>query len=354
MKIVIFGLSASSAWGNGHATLWRGVLRALAALGHEAVFFERDTPYYSAHRDLERGDGWELVVYPSWDEVAAHAARAVAGADAAIVTSYQADARLASELVLGSRAVRVFYDLDTPVTLDLVERGLLVPYVPPNGFADFDLVLSYTGGTALDALKERLAAKNVAPLYGSVDIEVHRPTARDAAFACDLSYLGTYSVDRQAAVERLFLDVAARMKARTFVLGGPMYPAEVQRTENVRWLPHVAPPDHAAFYGSSRLTLNVTRAAMAARGFCPSGRLFEAAACRVPIVSDAWEGLERFFDPNDEIVLAHTTDDVEGAVALGDEELACIARRARERTLAEHTSHHRAVELVDLVERSAS
>lgn len=349
MKLVVFGLSVSSAWGNGHATLWRGLLRSLAAQGHQAVFFEKDVPYYAAHRDQPRGDGYEIVIYPSWKEALPRAQRELEDADAAMVTSYQADAPRASELVLASRCVRVFYDLDSGVTLDALERGVEVPYVPAGGFGDFDLVLSYTGGTTLDALRERLGARRVAALYGSVDVDAHRPAASSPEYACDLSYLATYAVDRQLGVERLFLDVAARLPHRRFLLGGPMYPPEMPRPENVRWLPHVAPPEHPAFYGSSRLTLNVTRGAMAARGYCPSGRMFEAAACGVPLVSDAWDGLDRFFEPGREILVARTTDDVEAAVSLARGAAAALARRARERTLAEHTAHHRARELVELV-----
>lgn len=349
MKLVVFGLSVSSAWGNGHATLWRGLLRSLARRGHEAVFFEKDAPYYAEHRDLPRGDGYEIVVYPSWCDVLPSAKSALEGADVAIVTSYQADAEAATELVVAARCTRVFYDLDTPVTLDALERGTRVPYLPREGLGAFDLVLSYTGGTALEALRSRLGARRVAPLYGSVDVEAHRPAARRAEYACDLSYLGTFAADRQEGVDALFLRAASRLPRRRFLLGGPMYPAEMYRPDNVRWLPHVPPPEHPSFYGSSRLTLNVTRGAMARRGYCPSGRLFEAAACGVPVVSDAWEGLDAFFEPGREIVVARTTDDVVAAVAGAGGGLARIAARARERTLAEHTSDKRADELVELV-----
>lgn len=349
MKLVVFGLSVSSAWGNGHATLWRGLLRSLAAQGHQAVFFEKDVPYYAAHRDLPSGDGYEIVIYPSWEDARPRAQHELEDADAAMVTSYQADASAATELVLASRCVRVFYDLDSGVTLDSLERGVSVPYVPAGGLGEFDLVLSYTGGTMLDAMRERLGARRVAALYGSVDVDAHRPAERSPDYACDLSYLGTYAVDRQLAVERLFLDVAARLPERRFLLGGPMYPPGMRRPENVRWLPHVAPGQHPAFYGSSRLTLNVTRGAMAARGYCPSGRLFEAAACGVPLVSDDWDGLDRFFEPGREILVARTTDDVAAAVSLPRSAVADLARRARERALAEHTAHHRAVELIELV-----
>jgi spore maturation protein CgeB len=354
MKLVVFGLSVTSAWGNGHATLWRGLLRALAADGHRVVFFEKDTPHYAAHRDHPDGEGYDVVVYPGWKEIAPRAAREVAGADVAMVTSFCGDARAACELVLRSRAERVYYDLDAPVTLDALARGDDVPYLPEEGLGGFDLVLSYTGGEALIALQERLGARRTAPLYGSVDLATHGRGARHDAFVNDLSYLGTYAEDRHATVERLFLETARARPAHRFLLGGPMYPPDRRRPANVTWLPHVAPPDHPAFYGSSRLTLNVTRGAMASMGYCPSGRLFEAAACGAPIVSDAWTGLDEFFEPDREILVARSTGDVLAALSLGKDELATLARRARERVLAEHTAVRRARELVTLVTRSAA
>jgi spore maturation protein CgeB len=351
VKLAIFGLSVSSAWGNGHATVWRGILRSLGRLGHEATFFERDTPYYAKHRDMPAGDGYSVVVYPSWEEIERRARRAVSESDVAIVTSYCADAKPASELVRASKSRRVYYDLDTPVTLEMLDRGQDVPYLPDGGLSGFDLALSYTGGEALDALRTRLGARRAEPLYGSVDADTHRPDdGCAAARACDLSYLGTYAADRQAGVEALFLEVARRLPERRFVLGGPMYPEDMRRPDNVTWLPHVPPAEHRAFYGSSRLTLNVTRGAMARMGWCPSARLFEAAACGVPIVSDSFTGLGAFFMPGFDIVVAKDTDDVVEALALPDDELAAMARRARARTLGEHSAKRRAEQLLDLVQ----
>lgn len=347
MKLVVFGLSVTSAWGNGHATLWRGILRALASGGHTVVFFERDTPFYAEHRDLVQGDGYEIVVYASFDDIEPRAQREVRDADAAIVTSYQADARRAAEIVLEARGARIFYDLDTPVTLDRLDRGEDVPWLPATELGDFDLVLSFTGGSALDAVKERLGARRAEPLYGCVDAAVHRPAENE--LACDLSYLGTYAEDRQDGVERLFLDVAERLADARFVLGGPMYPTSMRRPPNVAFHPHVPPSAHASFYGSSRWTLNLTRGPMKKMGFCPSARLFEAAACGVPIVSDAWTGLDRFFEPEREIMIASSTDDVIRVLSLSKNEVNEIARRARARTLRDHTAERRALELVELV-----
>lgn len=350
MRLVVFGLTVSSSWGNGHATLWRALCRALAAMGHHVVFFERDVPYYAAHRDAA-DLGCELVLHPGLAEATPRARRELEQADAAIVTSYCPDALAATALVLESRvATRAFYDLDTPVTLARLRAGEAVEYLPPSGLGDFDLVLSFTGGRALDELRTRLGAGRVAPLYGTVDPTVHRPVARSPELYADLSYLGTYAHDRQPAVEALFFDVARVRLARRFVLGGSMYPDGLRWPANVFWKPHVAPPDHPAFFSSSVLTLNVTRRAMTTFGFCPSGRLFEAAACGAPIVSDAWEGLDAFFEPDREILVARTTSDVCHALDCGRADLAAIAHAARKRVLAEHRSEVRAEQLVSLLE----
>jgi spore maturation protein CgeB len=355
MRIAIFGLTVSSSWGNGHATLWRALLRALARADHRVDFFERDVPYYAAHRDLHALDGGELVLYDAWDDVRARAAAAIADADAVIVTSYCPDAVAVTALLAESRGpTRVFYDLDTPVTLARLDAGETVDYLPPDGLGSFDLVLSYTGGGALDALRTRLGARRAAPLYGSVDPDVHRPAPSRDAWRCDLSYIGTYARDRQDAVERLFLAPARALPDRRFVLAGSQYPADFPWTPNLWYLAHLPPADHAAFYASSRLTLNVTRGAMAAMGWCPSGRLFEAAACGVPILTDDWAGLDAFYAPGDEILVADTTDDVLAALASDDGRLTELARRARERTLDEHTAERRAAELVRLLEDAAA
>lgn len=345
MKIVIFGLAISSSWGNGHATLWRGLVRALTARGHRVVFFERDVPYYAANRDLHDLPGDGLVLYPDWDTVRGSAVRELADADVAMVTSYCPDAVAAEAAVLDApRAMRVFYDLDTPVTLAALEGDQRPAYVGARGFADYDLVLSYTGGRALDDLQSRLGARRVAPLYGHVDPDIHRPVPVEARFANAYSYIGTYAADRQAALARLFIAPARLRPEAKMVIAGAQYPAAFPWTDNIFFVRHLAPPDHPAFFSSSRLTLNVTRAAMAAMGYCPSGRLFEAAACGTALVTDGWEGLDQFFVPGSEILTAETTDDTLAALDLSDAEVARIARAGRERVLSEHTSAHRAAE----------
>lgn len=349
MKIVVFGLTVSSSWGNGHATLWRGLIRALAAEGHQVVFVEKDVPWYRDTRDLHALPGGRLLLYADWADVLAQK-RALLDADALIVTSYCADAIAATALIEAEgRGASVFYDLDTPVTLARLAAGETVDYLPADGLGGFDLVLSYTGGPALDALRDRLGARRAVPLYGHVDPATHHPAPPQPVFRGDLSYLGTYADDRQAALHRLFIAPAEAALAQRFVLGGSGYPGDFPWRDNIYFMRHVAPADHPAFFCSSRLTLNITRADMAAMGWCPSGRLFEAAACGVPIVSDAWDGLDRFFTPGEEILLADRAEDVLAALALSDAELRRIAAAARARVLAEHGSAARAGELVRLI-----
>ena len=355
MKIVIFGLTISSSWGNGHATLWRGLCRALADRGHDVTFFERDVPYYAAHRDATEPAGCRLELYRDWNEVRAPAEATLADADVAMVTSYCPDGRDASALVLDSAAaLRVFYDLDTGVTLSRLRQGQEVPYLPAAGLGAFDLVLSYTGGRALSELRTHLGARRVAPLYGSVDPDAHRQVAPNETFRADLSYLGTYAADRQDALQKLFIEPARRRPARKFVIGGSQYPANFPWEQNIYYVRHMPPPVHPEFYCSSSLTLNVTRAAMAEMGYCPSGRLFEAAACGTPLLSDYWEGLEHFFEPGREILIARTTEDAVAALEVSPDDLQKVAAAARERTLEEHTAACRARDLEGVLDAAAS
>lgn len=343
MKLVIFGLTVSSSWGNGHATLWRGLIRALSKRGHAVVFFEKDVPYYASHRDLSQMSEAGLILYRDWQDILAKAHFHLADADVAMVTSYCPDGIAASELVLSSdRSLRVFYDLDTPVTLNSLRNGNQLSYIGSSGLRDFDLVLSYTGGGALQELQKELGARTVAPLYGSVDPATHYPVRPTEAYRAHFSYLGTYAEDRQAALEKLYIEPARRLPNKKFLIGGAQYPDKFPWAPNIFFVRHVAPAEHPQFYCSSAITLNVTRRAMAEMGYCPSGRLFEAAACGVPILSDYWKGLEQFFEPGKEILIARDAEDAVSALSLPAHELARIAASARERALAEHTSEKRA------------
>jgi len=308
-------------------------------------------PYYAAHRDAPSPAGCDLRLYPHWSAIVADAMNALQRADVAMVTSYCPDAQAATELALASPAgLKVFYDMDAPITLDRLARGETVDYLPSDGLGAFDLVLSFTGGGALEALRTRLGARAVAPLYGSVDPLVHRPVNPGTSQRFDLTYLGTYAADRQAALDRLFMAPARLRSRHVFALAGSQYPSDFPWTPNMLYFWHVPPSDHPALFCSSGLTLNVTRGPMAAVGYCPSGRLFEAAACGAAVVSDSWDGLDTFFEPDREILIAADTVDVLAALDLTDEERRRIGRAARERTLDCHTSMVRARELEQLLE----
>jgi spore maturation protein CgeB len=345
VRVVIFGLTISSSWGNGHATLWRGLCKYLVRSGHSVVFFERDVPYYAGARDLYEIPGGRLVLYSSWEDVQPIAHSSVMEADAAIVTSYCPDALTATELILSQdRATPVFYDLDTPITLAKVQAGEPVPYIGPTGLDGFALVLSFTGGQQLfDEFRRKLGAREIRPLYGHVDADTHRPVPAEAHYRADLSYLGTYSEDRQSGLEALFVSPARSRRDLRFLIGGAQYPPDFPWSSNIYFVRHL-----------SRITLNVTRSAMAKMGWCPSGRLFEAAACGAPLLSDRWIGLENFFQPGEEILLADDADDTLAALQLDDDQLSGIARRARERTLDLHSSNRRAIDLIELLEQAAS
>ena len=355
MKVVIFGLTISSAWANGHATLWRGLCRALHRLGHDVVFFERDVAYYAQHRDLPAADWCRIVLYDDWADIGATAGRELSDADVGIVTSYCPDGPAASLAVLGSAAARrVYYDLDSPVTLASLSRGEPVGYLPAEGLGGFDLVLSYAGGAALEGLKQHLGARSVAPLYGSADPDVHRPVAASPRFRNDLSYLGTYAGDRQHLLDELFVRPARCRPDRRFALAGSQYPQDFPWTPNMYYFRHLSPPEHAPLFCSSSWTLNVTRGAMASIGYCPSGRLFEATACGAPVITDAWPGMDRFFDEGMEIITARDTGDVLEALDMSEEERLRIAAAGRRRTLECHSSSARARELEQLLEPSWS
>ncbi|MFP4163290.1 MAG: glycosyltransferase [Chitinispirillaceae bacterium] len=350
MKLVIFGLSVSSSWGNGHATLWRGLIRALASRGHRVVFFEKNEPFYALHRDHGSGYGFELVVYEQWEDIRGLAVDHVREADAVIVTSYCKDALAAQSLLVESDFhPRIFYDLDTPVTLSGIEKGSMPFYIGDELLSAYDLVISYTGGSSLDKLRTVLSARNALPLYGWVDPEVHRPVFSDSRFKSLLSYLGTYAQDRQEKLSKFLFDTAGVKRDEKFVVGGALYPESFEWMHNISFLRHITPSEHPSFYCSGRFTLNITRAEMARCGYCPSARIFEAAACGVPIISDRWKGMERFLVPGEEIVTVEQTDEVLGALDMSEEERLRISKRARQRTLEEHTAFHRAMELERMI-----
>lgn len=349
MKIVVLGLSITSSWGNGHATTYRGLIRELTARGHDVLFLERDQPWYAANRDLSRPTFCRLGLYNSLSHLRARHADDIASADCVIVGSYvtqgSAVARWVTDIAGG---VTAFYDIDTPVTLAALERGNC-EYLTPEIIPRFDVYLSFTGGPALETLEGDFGAQRAEPLYCSVDPSSYFPEKTSARW--DLGYLGTYSEDRQPTLDRLLLSPAKRLRHMRFAVAGPLYPADVAWPENTERFEHLSPREHRGFYNAQRFTLNITRADMVRLGYSPSVRLFEAAACGTPIISDRWTGLDEFLDLGSEILVADSTQEViEMLQDISEKECAAIGKRARARVLAAHTAAHRAAELEALIE----
>ncbi|MCB5173899.1 CgeB family protein [Microvirga lenta] len=343
LQVVVIGLSLSSSWGNGHATTFRALLKAFAARGHEVLFLERDVPWYAAHRDLSNPDFCQLEFYTSLADLARYKDK-VANADAVIAGSYVPEGVAVGEWVQNTaKGVTAFYDIDTPVTLAKLERGDY-EYLAPKLIPGYDVYFSFTGGPTLDLLMDHYGSPAARALYCSVDPEAYPVLSREKRW--DLSYLGTYSPDRQPTLERLLVETARRVPHMRFVVAGPQYPEDIQWPENVERIDHVPPSDHPAFYAASRFTLNVTRADMIHAGFSPSVRLFEAAACATPIISDVWASLDTLLLPGREIVLAERADDViEALCGWSDAKRAALGAAAQARILAEHTAAHRALSM---------
>lgn len=354
MKIVIFGLSISSSWGNGHATTFRALAKALHARGHRIVFFEHNLEWYESNRDLPEPPFCELRIFEDWKSVLPEVRRELRDADVGMVGSYFPDGVAAINELLQSRArVKAFYDIDTPITLARLRSGADADYLQRSQVPGFDLYFSFTGGPMLRELEQDRGAQRAVPLYCSFDPEQYRRWPVHKRFACELSYMGTYAADRQPKVEELLCEPARRLPSRKFIAAGPQYPRNVRWPENVRRIRHLNPRWHPQFYSSSRITLNVTRREMVMAGFSPSVRLFEAAACAATIASDNWPGLDEFFVPGQEILLPTNADDVVRYITGYDSrELSAIGERAQARVLAEHTNQRRAQQFEDCVQRA--
>ena len=343
LRLVVLGLSLSSSWGNGHATTYRSLLKAFAARGHDVLFLERDVPWYANERDLSEPDFCRLAFYDDLNGLAEYGA-AIAGADAVLVGSYVPDGiQVGAYVQRVARGLKAFYDIDTPVTLAALERGTC-DYLSAGLIPGYDVYLSFTGGPTLHRLEDHYGSPMARALYCCVDPAMYRP--RHDPKRWDLSYLGAYSPDRQPVLERLLLEPARRAPHLRFAVAGPQYPAEIAWPENVERFEHVSPPDHPEFYGVSRFTLNVTRADMVRAGWSPSVRLFEAAACATPVISDRWAGIEAIFEPGRDILLADTTEAVVSVLTtLAEPDRQAVAEGARAKVLAGHTAAHRAAEL---------
>lgn len=349
LRVVVLGLSLSSSWGNGHATTFRALLKAFAARGHDILFLERDVPWYASHRDLQDPDFCRLEFYTSLEDLRRYR-DVIADADAVIVGSYVPEGVAVGQWVQQTaKGVVAFYDIDTPVTLAKLERDDY-EYITPALIRNYDIYFSFTGGPTLDHLMDHYGSPAARALYCSVDPKAYPALDREKRW--DLSYLGTYSPDRQPPLERLLIEPARRAPHLRFVVAGPQYPADIDWPSNVERIDHVPPGDHPAFYAQSRYTLNVTRADMIRAGYSPSVRLFEAAACGTPIISDMWDGIETLLKPGQDIVLAEKPDDVLDVLGTWSEtRRKALGASAQGRILAEHTAAHRAASMErDLME----
>lgn len=352
MKIVIYGLTITSSWGNGHATTYRSLTKAFARRGHRVHFIERDVEWYRSNRDMPHPNFCRVHLYGNWKKEARELLRIAANADAIVIGSYFPDAISATEQLLhAGYGPLLFYDIDTPITIAKLRAGIEPEYLRSHLIPYYSAYLSFTGGPILQELENRYGAQGAVAFYCSVDPALHRPVTSSDEFRCDLSYLGTYAPDRQAKLMQLLNGTAKSLPRSRFIVAGPQYPPDIQWSPNVRRIIHLSPAEHPAFYSSSRFTLNLTRADMVAAGYSPSVRLFEAAACGAAILSDEWNGMSEFLTPGEEILLPHNEADVVDILQkLSDAERLKLGKRARERILSQHTSTHRALQFESIVE----
>ena len=351
MKIVVYGLTITSSWGNGHATTYRSLLKALARRGHHISFVEKDVEWYRSNRDLPSPGFCTVELYEDWSKEEAHLLGISADADAVIVGSYFPDAIAASQALFAHVNCPVlFYDIDTPITLGRLRENGATEYLAPQLIPHYAAYLSFTSGPALYELEHTFGARRAIAFFCSVDPEIYHPAQQQPRFQCALSYLGTYASDRQGKLMTLLNQAAIQLPHERFIVAGPQYPADLTWSNNVHCMVHIAPPHHPAFYSSSRFTLNLTRDDMVAAGYSPSVRLFEASACGAAILSDPWPGIEQFLTPGEEVLLPSSAQDVVHILSeISDEQRRRIGERARERMLANHTSDHRALELEQII-----
>jgi spore maturation protein CgeB len=344
LSVVILGLSITSAWGNGHATTYRALTKALVERGHDVLFLERNVPWYATARDLPHPPFGRTCLYLSLEELADQFGDAIRHADLVILGSYVPDGVAVGNWVINqSGGMVAFYDIDTPVTLAKLTQGDY-EYLSPELIPRYDLYLSFTGGPLLARLSREYHAQAARALYCSVDPDLYYPEAVDAEY--DLGYLGTYSNDRQKSLGNLLLEPARQWPRGRFLVAGPQYPASLEWPPNVRRMDHLPPGKHRQFYTAQRFTLNVTRAPMVMAGYSPSVRLFEAAACGIPVITDAWRGIGEFFVPDEEIFVCHSADEVlQHLRGLKETERHSVGQRARQRVLTAHTAMHRVATL---------
>jgi spore maturation protein CgeB len=353
LNIIVFGLSLSSSWGNGHATTFRSLLRGLEAEAHQVVFLERDVPWYASHRDLSEPDFCELFYYDEIDDMVETHAERIEAADAVIVGSYvPSGIELIDKLIdLGPRLF-CFYDIDTPITLAALDREEET-YLALRQVRHFDAYFSFSGGDVLKRLQMHYNARKAIALYCSVDPERYGNTG--GSMRWDLGYLGTYSADRQLTLEKLLIEPARQLPHCRFVVAGSQYPSDIAWPSNVERIDHLPPAEHSRFYSRQRFTLNVTRADMIAAGWSPSVRLFEAAACATPVISDIWPGLDELLPIGKALLTARQTNDVVNVLMeMDDEKRRSVGQAARREVLKNHTGRARARELVSAIETIAA
>ncbi len=339
MKIAFWGSSLVSAYWNGAATYYRGILRALAQLGYEITFYEPDAYERQKHRDIPDPEWARIVVYDpaATAEVERLLTESAAGdivvkASGVGVLDDFLEARVSS---LPPTVCKVFWDVDAPATLDRLASHPDDPF--HRALPRFDLVFTYGGGNPVLARYRQFGARDCVAIYNGFDPDVHHPAAPDARFACDLSFLGNRLPDREARVEEFFLRAAALAPAQKFLLGGSGW-GDKPMPANVHYVGHVYTADHNAFNCSARLVLNIARDSMARNGFSPATRVFEAAGAAACLITDAWEGIELFLEPGREVLVAHNAEDVARfAGEITAAEARAIGEAARRRVLASHT-----------------
>lgn len=348
MNIAFFGSSLVSAYWNGAATYYRGIIRALHGLGHHITFYEPDAYDRQKHRDIPDPDWARVVVYPvDGEDGVLGALEQARGADMLVKTSgVGVFDPLLEAAILGfknSNTLAVFWDVDAPATLDRVKADASDPF--KGLIRDYDLILTYGGGEPVVNNYIALGARACVPIYNALDPDTHHPVPAEERFNCDLALLANRLPDREARIDEFFFDVARALPDFRFVLGGNGWD-DKPMPANVNYVGHVYTRDHNAFNCSPRAVLNVNRESMASYGFSPPTRIFEAAGSAACLITDAWEGIDTFLTPDREVLVARDTDEVvQHLVALKDAEAKQIGQSAQKRVLAEHTYQHRALQL---------
>jgi spore maturation protein CgeB len=355
MRICFFGSSLVSSYWNGAATYYRGILKALAALGHEIVFFEPDAFERQSHRDIPDPEWARVVVYPvtsdGWQrslEFASCSADLLVKASGVGVFDRELETAIAD---MPSRARRVYWDVDAPATLDEIEGNLA--HHLRKAIPRYDMVFTYGGGDPVVKAYRRVGARDCMPIYNALDPAQHFPVEPVIEFTSDLGFLGNRLPDREARVDTFFLDAARRLPSRRFLLGGSGWDSK-EMPANVRRIGHVGTNYHNAFFCSSLATLNVNRASMARYGFSPPTRVFEAVGAGACLITDEWKGIDLFLERDREVLVAADGDEVAAHLEALTPVLAReIARRARKRILARHTYAQRAFQVHEVLEGSS-